>query len=515
MRRTPKLTLTSDTAILLYIAAATTIVHLVVGSYGYFIDELYTLACSRHLSIGFVDIPPVVPVLVALNTLIFGDSLTAIHILPSIFSGAAVVMVGLMTKELGGGRNAVIFAGLCAAFVPVWMVLGTLCTYDFMDQFMIMMLFYLMIRLLKRENPKTWLWIGMVAGLGIMTKPSMVFFIMGIAIGLLLTKHRKQYLTRWPWLGAAIALAIIAPSLIWQISHGFPIAKYWVRYSEYQTVHFNPGEFILIQIIVSNVILLPVWGIGLYSFLFGKEGKKYRMLGLVCCVLFVICQITGAKAYLPTPLYAMLIAGGSVSIERFASEKRLRKILMPAYACVIVLISFIQAPVFMPILPLDNLVKYYSTVGNAFGINTVKFEGYSPQDVLPQYVYARLDWDTLAEDVAAVYETLPEAERETVTISSEHYGGAGAVDLFGSQYGLPNAFSTSLNYYLFSGDNMHSDTWIVIGQSYRLLKRKFGEVNLAKNSVSKYRQPHSISIYICRYPKFDIQKAKTDITELY
>jgi len=510
-----KISFTGDTAILLYIAAATTIAHLLVsGNYGYFIDELYTLACSRHLSLAFVDIPPVVPTLTRLVTLVFGDSLTAIHILPSIFSGAAVIIVGMMARELGGGRKAVIFAGLCAAFVPVWMALGSLGTYDFMDQTMIMLLLYLTIRLLNRENPKTWLWIGLTAGLGVMTKPSMVFFIMGLALALLFTRHRRQYATKWPWLGAAIALFIISPSLIWQAVNGFPIARYWGEYSQSQALHVSPLEFIMMQVVVSNIVLLPVWSTGLYSFLFGK-GKKFRLLGVLCCVLFGVFMLTGAKVYMPAPLYAVMLAGGAVAIERFAAGKRWTKVLIPVFSCVIVLMGVVQAPLFMPVLPVESLVRYCGTVGVALGFDDVKLGSNVQTDVLPQYMYDRFDWDTAVRDIADVYQSLPPEEKENVTIASPNYGYAGAVDLMGGQYGLPHAFSTTLNYYLFSKDNLHDGTWIVVDMSYGYLKHKFKEVTFANQIVSKYKLPHRMSIYICRGPRFDVEKARTDITEFY
>lgn len=502
----------SDAAILLYIAAATVAVHLLVaGNYGYFIDEWYTMACSRHLSLAFVDLPPVAPALLALNTALFGSSLFAMHILPSLFSGVTVVLAGLMAKELGGGRFAAIFAGLCAAFVPVWMALGSLFTYDFLDQFMLMMLFYLVIRLLKRENPKLWLAIGLVAGVGLMTKPSEIFFIAGLALALLLTKHRKMYLTRWPWLGAAVALAIISPAVIWQALHGFPIASYWTAYSAEQTVHMNPVDFVMTQVLISNIILLPVWITGLCFLLFGRDGKKFRLLGVVCCVLFAVFLFTGAKPYMPAPLYATLIAGGAVTLERFISrhkERRTLRFLMPVYAAVIVLTGIIQAPIFIPVLPVHTLVKYYNAVGSIFGETSVKLGNGGQNDMLPDYICNRFDWDVLVRDVAGVYNTLPEDEKKGTTIYSNNYGCAGAVDFLGGAYGLPQSASGKLNYYYFSAGNIKAGTWIVINDSLELPNGMFGNIKLAKMSFSDYRQPHYLNIFVCRDPLFTAEQAK-------
>jgi hypothetical protein len=498
--------LTRDFSLLLYIAMTTTICHLLIGgNYGFFIDELYTLACSRNVSLAFVDIPPVAPTLLSLSTALFGDSLFAIHILPSIFSGVMVILVGLMAKELGGKRLAILLAGIAAAFVPVWMALGSLFTYDFLDQFTLVMLFFALIKLLKTENPKWWLLIGAIAGFGLMVKPSEIFFIAAMALGLLLTRHRRMYLARWPWLGALIAFVIILPAIIWQAAHNFPIAEYWLAYSSYKTVRVGALEFILMQVIGVNLFLLPVWIAGLCYFLFSREGKRYRLLGVIFGILFLIFLFTGAKMYMPIPAYAMLLAGGALVIERFAFKKW-RKTLVAIFLCLIVVTGVIQAPNFMPILPVDNLISYYDTVGRIFGIKAIKLDGNGPLP-LPQYFYDRFEWDVLVRDVAEVYNSLPEEQRKETAIVSEYYGPAGAVDQLGGAYGLPKAMCGQLNYYFFSLDKIASKTWIMIGGSYYSLQRSFSQVRPVNFSRTKYRLPHQLPIFLCTGPKFTPEEA--------
>jgi 4-amino-4-deoxy-L-arabinose transferase-like glycosyltransferase len=266
--------LTTDFSLLLYIALTTVICHLLIGgNYGYFIDELYTLACSRNISLAFVDIPPIAPSLLSLSTALFGDSLFAIHILPSLFCGVMVIIVGLMARELGGKRLAMLIAGIAAAFVPVWMALGSLFTYDFLDQLTLVLLFFAFIKLLKTENPKWWLVIGAIAGIGLMVKPSEIFFLAAMALGLLLTKHRRMYATKWPWLGALIAFVIILPAIIWQAAHGFPIAEYWLSYSSYKTVRVAPRNSYSCRSSVSISFFFPYGSPAFAIFCFtGKAG---------------------------------------------------------------------------------------------------------------------------------------------------------------------------------------------------------------------------------------------------
>lgn len=497
---------TSDIALLIYIALVTAVCHIIIsGNYGYFLDELYTIACSRHISLAFVDIPPVAPALLALNTAIFGDSLPAIHILPSLFSGAAVIMTGLMAREMGGGKLAVVLAGLSAAFVPVWMALGSLYTYDFLDQFLLIAFFYVLILLLKRENPKLWLIIGFLAGMALMTKPSAIFFIAALAVGLLFTKHRRWYATRWPWLGAFIAFIIILPALIWQAKNNFPIVEYWGAYSTGKAVHADVAEFILMQIVGMNFILLPVWSIGLYYFLFHKRGRQYILLGAVFVILFILFLAAGAKMYMLIPAYAMLLASGSVVLERIASKKR-NRILVAVYSGLIVITGIIQAPNFMPILPVQSLIHYYDTIGGIFGVKSIRLDNGAKVE-LPQYFYDRLEWDVLVRDVAEVYHNLPEAERSDTAIVTQNYGWAGAIDLFGEELGLPNATCGQLNYYFFSLENLGKKTWIMIGESRDELLKVFNSVTIAKISETKYRKPNETLITICREPRFSVEEA--------
>lgn len=185
---------------------------------------------------------------------------------------------------------------------------------------------------------------------------------------------------------------------------------------------------------------------------------------------------------------------------------------MPVYAAVIVLTGIIQAPNFMPVLPVDSLIKYFDTVGGVFGMKSVKLSG-SQTVELPQYIYDKFDWDVLVNDIAGVYHSLPEEERANTTIASSNYGQAGAVDQLGGELGLPKAVCGRLNYYYFSRDNIKNGTWIVIGANRESLLAQFGNVTLAHTSLSKYRQPHYTPIFVCREPKFTVEEARAGINE--
>src|SRR4029077_20143128 len=89
--------------------------------YSFFVDELYFLACSEHLSWGFVDMPPLFPTITALIRATLGDSLFAVRLLPALSGAALVLMTGLMARDLGGRRFAQGIAALGVIVAPMWM----------------------------------------------------------------------------------------------------------------------------------------------------------------------------------------------------------------------------------------------------------------------------------------------------------------------------------------------------------------------------------------------------------
>ena len=162
------------TAILAYLAAAKVLVHLLTaGNYGYFRDELYYVAAGERLQFGYVDFPPFVALVAAATRAVFGDSLTALH-LPTVLAGAAVVVLaGLMARRLGGGRFA---QGVAVLVAPSFLAFGTWLSMDAFDQLFWVAAAYVLIGILQGGRPELWLPFGLFAGLGLLTKVTMLFF---------------------------------------------------------------------------------------------------------------------------------------------------------------------------------------------------------------------------------------------------------------------------------------------------------------------------------------------------
>jgi 4-amino-4-deoxy-L-arabinose transferase-like glycosyltransferase len=197
------------------------------GSYGYFRDELYYIACSDHLDWGYVDQPPLSIFILKISRWMLGDSLPAIRFTAVLAGVVVVIIAGLIARKLGGGRFAQGFAAASALMSPV--ILGNAGRYFSMNAFDLLfwsLAFYVLISIIKENKPKLWPVFGLIAGLGLMNKYSILFLGIGLIAGLLLTSERKQLINKWFWIAAAVVLLVILPHIIWEIQHDFPSIEF-------------------------------------------------------------------------------------------------------------------------------------------------------------------------------------------------------------------------------------------------------------------------------------------------
>jgi 4-amino-4-deoxy-L-arabinose transferase-like glycosyltransferase len=171
---------------------------LTAANYGYFCDELYTIALSKHPAFGYIDLPPLVPALVVLSRAIFGESLFALHIFPAFAGAATLVFVCLTVKEMGGKLFATGLSALGYIMVPIWLITDSFFCYDCIDQLMLTIFLYFLVKLIRTGNGKLWLLLGFLAGIACMAKVTILLYGPGLLIALLLSKNRKNLGTPWP-----------------------------------------------------------------------------------------------------------------------------------------------------------------------------------------------------------------------------------------------------------------------------------------------------------------------------
>ncbi|MGZ3637038.1 MAG: glycosyltransferase family 39 protein [Ktedonobacterales bacterium] len=482
--------LTSDNAILVYLALAGVVAHLLVSNnYGYFRDELYYMADGRHLSWGYVDQAPLIGWLAALIHVTLGDSLVAIHILPAFASGTLVFVTGLIARELGGGRLAQVLAASATLVAPVFMATGSLFSMDVLDQLLWALGALILIRLVRRDEPRLWLAFGLVAGIGLLNKYTILFFGFSLVVGMLVTPARRYFRTRWPWLGGLIAFAFLVPDLLWNATHGWPTWDFWHHYQG--LTGGGPIGFLADQILNANPFTLPLIVAGLYFYLRSKNGKPYRAFGWAFVTLVIVFVVINAKAYFLAPAFPMLFAAGGRQVESLNLRQAWLK---PAYVVVLLLSGVLLAPLAMPVLPPATYATSYAAltgVGN-------RGAGQQTAGIFPQYLGDRFGWDTMTATVAQVYDSLPADQRSHACIFTVNYGEAGALELLGTRYHLRAVVSGHNNYYIWGPGSCDGSVIITVGVSQSDLT-EFAHVTQAATITCSYcmTEEDNIPVYVC------------------
>ena len=466
-----------------------------IPGYGIFRDELYYLACGRHLAWGYVEFPPLTPFLARLVTTAFGDGLFAIR-LPMALAGAALVLLtGLLVRELGGGRFAQWLAGLAVIAAPVWLLSHHLLSPNGFDPLFWMGCAWLFIRYVKTGDTRLWLWFGLVAGIGLLNKHAILFFGFALVAGMLLAPARRAFRERNFWLGGAIAFLIFLPHLVWQVRTGFPLIEFLRNAERVKNYIPSPVEFFLGQAVMLQPLLVPLWLAGLAFFFFTRAGKPYRALGWTWLIVFVLMVLLHGKPYYLVPAYPMLLASGAVLAES-AIERRGWNRLEPAIAALVAIAGAVTLPLALPVLPVESYIRYAAFLG----FQDVRTERHQ-MGPLPQVFADMFGWEAMAVRVAEVYHTLTPGEQARAVVFAQNYGEAAAIDYYARRFGLPPAISGHNNYYLW-GPGRAADVVIVIGGRPADCRKAFADVQQAGVVFHPYAMPYENNrpIWICRRP---------------
>jgi hypothetical protein len=485
-----------DLPIFFGLTGAVLLLHILLsGRYGYFRDELYFLDCGRNLAWGYVDMAPMIA-LIARFALALGGSLHVLRTIAGIGGAAIVALTILIAWRLGGGRFAQGLAGLCALIVPEYLGTGSLMTMNVFEKCFWMGCAYVLIRIIQTGNSKLWIWFGVLAGLGLMNKHSMLFFGLAVLIGLLLTEQRKELRKPWIWIGGAIAVVIFLPNVIWQVQHHFPTLEdlHNVKVSG-KNVELGPAAFIREQISMMHPITLPIWLSGLWFFLLGA-GKRYRMLGWIYLVLLLEFIVLHGKDYYLSGAYPMLLAGGAVAIETWLDRGRVTHGKLWPKAAIVGVIGVcgaVIAPLALPLLSPAGYVAYEEKLHVKPSKTEVNHNG-----PLPQFLGDQFGWPELVAQVASIYNAMPAEQRAKTAILAGNYGEAGAIDLFGPKYGLPTALSGHQNYYYWGTRGFTGDTLITIQYGPHYLSQICDSVQEAAMHTSEWGMAEeNHAIYVC------------------
>ena len=476
--------------------------------YGYFRDELYFIACSKHMAWGYVDQPPLVA-FAALLSMPTGYELTALRILPIVAAAVTAFLAVAMTHELGGGRFAQILAGTATMLAPAYLLLGNTLTTTSFEPLTWTLLIYACVRLVSnvvRQDPvhaqKWWMALAAAVVLGAYAKYSIALLVAGLLIGLAITRERRIFFTPWAAIAALAAVLAMLPNLLWQANHGWPIfevlqgdAAHRPAFQngialEYRNLWTNARAFGIEQLLYLNPVSAPLWLAGILApWVIGRI-RDLRFLSIAYVVVFLVAAALGAKGYYIVGIYASLFALGAIVVERALPV--LRYALLGA----VIAVGVLAMPLSLPVLPVDALIAYSARLGLTGRDGT-------PAHLIQPVFAEEFGWGRLAHDVAAAYVKLPLDVRRRTAIYADTYGDAGALDFFGPRYGLPLAISSQNNYYLWGTRGYDGSTIIAVGASrIDLLRKYYRSVTLVATSTEPYRWvvEGPAPIYLCRDP---------------
>jgi hypothetical protein len=481
-------------------------IHLATGAgYGYFCDELYQIALSRHLALGYVDLPPLVPALVALSRAALGPSLLAHHLVPALAGAGTLALVCLTARELGGRAFAVALAGLAFLVAPVWLILDSFFCYDSIDQLALAGVTWALARLLRTGDRRLWLLVGLLAGLAGLAKLTVLFLAPPLLLALLLSGRRSDLATRWPWLGLLVLLGLMSPYVYWQAGHGWPTLAYWGRYHQGLAAGGTPLDHLVGVALVLNPFAAPLALLGLVRIWRPFGGASFRLLGGLSVLGAALLAAVHGRAFMMAELFVPLIAAGAVWAEELCSRLRRPRPVQAAAVAWLVAAGALVAPYALPLLPTRLLPAYARHLG--FLYQPIKDFSYQKNEY-PQELANRIGWEELVAEVARVVRELSPEDRAAAGIFCDWYGPAGAVDLFGPRYGLPRAVSGHLNYHLWGPGENGWRVMILVTASIDRLAPMFDEVEEKAAIDNPFALPFNRNrIYLARGPRFDVAQA--------
>jgi 4-amino-4-deoxy-L-arabinose transferase-like glycosyltransferase len=491
--------------IALVLAALAALLHAATAwRYGYFRDELYFIACSKHLAWGYVDQPPLVAAAAWLSAP-SGYELPALRALPILCAALTVYLAVRLSRELGGGTFAQLLTGLAALLMPAYLLLGNILVTTSFEPLFWTLTLYLFVRLVRAPASQAPLWwpaLGVAIALGAYAKYSIVLLLAGIAIGLCATAQRRVLQSPYALYALGLAVALLSPNLAWQAAHGWPIAQV-LRGDVLHRPAFQNGlalesydvarnalSFALEQILYTNPLAVPIWIAGLIAPFRLPSMRDLRFVSVAYAAVFLIAAALDAKGYYIIGGYAALLAVGAVALERAAAAVRL--MLFGALAAV----ALLAMPLALPVLPVVGVIAYEKALG-------VTGRAGTPAHLIQPIFAEEFGWQRLARDVARVYFSLPAAVRRQTAIYADTYGDAGALDFFGPRYGLPPVISSQNNYYLWGTRGYDGATLVAIGATrIALLRRFYRHVALVRTSAEPYKWvvEGPAPIYLCRDP---------------
>ena len=390
------------------------------GRYGFHRDELYFVEAGRHLAWGYVDQPPLTPLLARLSTAVFGDTPVGLRVVAMLLCVVIVVVAALVTRELGGGRSAQTLTAVAVATSSAILTTGHMLATSTTDNLAWLVICLLVLRLARTGDGRWYLALGAATGIALLNKALIVVLVVALLASIAAVGPRRLLRTWWLPAGTLIALAVAAPTLVWQAAHGWPQLTVASGISTENAVE-NRVTFVPFQFVYLAPPWAALWLAGIWRLLRDPAVRWARALPVAYLALVVLMLAVAGKPYYLLGLLITLLAAGSEPVLRWVATGR-RRWLLPAALALVLVVNIGSA---LPVWPVDAL---------------------NPVNAVNKEQGEQVGWPELAGSVAGAWRQIPAAQRDRAVIFTQNYGEAAAVDRYGGAYGLPRAYSGHMSF---------------------------------------------------------------------
>ena len=475
--------------ILIFVAIKIGLNLLAISHFGFHRDELLHLALGDHLDWGFKEVPPLIALLAKISTTIFGDSVFAARIFSTLASGLIIWFTGQIVVELGGKIFAITLTCLALIFSPAFAASGYLFQPVVFDQLWWVLTVYLLIRYMNTSLPVYIYLLGLVIGVGLLTKYTMAFFAVALILGLLISKQRRLLWNRHILGAILIAVLIFLPNMIWQFRHHLPVITHMKTLQAEQLDYITPSEFIKQQLMVNGVALF-IWLVGFGFLVFSPRLRKFQFLAFAYILIFIFLLKMDGKSYYIFGAYPMLFAAGGYGFERWLKAKAY--VLRTAAVVLFVLPNLLLFPMMLPFLSLEqtlNIFRFATKHSNSIR-SAVTWEDHKQHPLTQDYA-DMLGWDEMAEKVAKAYHSLTPEQQKNTQIYADNYGEAGAIHHFGKKYNLPEVACLNSSFTLWTPDELNAHYIIYVDDRGDGNVKKFESLLESYTKIGEVESPYA------------------------
>ena len=451
-------------------------------------DELYFISASKRLALSYVDFQPVTPVLVRIARFLFGESLVGLRVVPALAGAATIVLAALIVRELGGDRRAQILAAFALLVVPLFVGMNAAVNTVSLETPAFMLVALVFARIMRTADERLYLALGAAAGLAILVKFTMLAYLLGVAIAIVATPLRRHLRSPWLWGGATLALAIVAPSLIWQFSHDLPVVEFVSNQGGGGAVLGLRGRlgYLVSLVVLPGPLALLLTVPGARRLI---RDNSIRALGIAVLATIVLFLIASGKGYYAAPGVAVILCAGAIVLSGWSARAR-RNVLI--------------ALVVNLLIPLALLVPLVST-------SVLRNEDFAQATELSE----RIGWREFASTIGRINRSLPKTDRERAIVLGSNYTLPSAVEFYADEYPVPRiAVSGHNSSYLWWPDIPRDHVAITVGFDRREVKRWYGRarrVGTVTNREGVHGYEWGDPIFVAREPRLTPERLREEV----